>query len=198
MKYAIKKNFYPKIDFLKSESFRAMKYNLGALSKQVDINNIFHLSNSSKERTGSFYEFYINNNNAKKKPRAILFYLSDFSKETLDAILEFNFQSYNYHYYVSTLSGDFESQIRAFFDKNSIPELSFINYLKRSQLTDWQIQIPTYLNLNLECVVLNCFLALGANLPKTSSPTKIGKITSLAAEKFDLSFQHGIIIYKII
>jgi hypothetical protein len=183
MKFLIKENFNLKLDMLTATDVRKIKYDIGDLKKILSQKHEY------------YFELFTTNTIHQQKKNKLI-YLIDFSHDSLDHLLSIRFNSKNCFYYVADLNGPSKAAILDHLQENGIQELDFITYFKKSSLVDWKIEIKSNPQLNLECVVLNIFLSLGAQLVSKFPSTMVIQ-DNLSLEKvLALSFQHGIKLYK--
>jgi hypothetical protein len=193
MKTCIKQQYCLNEAILHNNDFLKVKYDLVDLKLILDQTQIVHISNNTAAIKSIFFNFY-QVEKIKHKIKYNLFYYAGSISDFNSTELEVNKKIESFWYTPFEIQPNQEND--HFFLQNNISKLNFINLFKMSHLTHWHIYIINSKEVKPNCSVLNSFLALGAKITFLDfyNPTSHCDFTLI--ETHELSFQHGINLYK--
>lgn len=176
---------------LNETRIRKIVYDTGELKKILIKNKMQHLSTLIPAKKSILYNY--TSNKQKKNTQNTLLFLPDCSFETWEQIKKLNISQKENYYFIDHFEGLYEKDITEFLRKKSATSFNFIKFFRKSNFDDWNLIILYNDNFNLENIVINTLMSLGANV----RPFKKIKNEMIFIKSISLSFQHNIDLYQL-
>lgn len=160
-------------DFPSETNLTGITYDTGDLEKEL----------RSLMSPNVHYSFY--SKAPKFKVEHELIYLPDFSELSLAHLNNISLGKRTFYFSPTT-----EAKVPASLTK--LQRIDFVRLIKKSSLNNWKIHLPRPDSVDKNCLVLNTFLALGAQLANNPDLSSLEIIKDVP-----LSLQHGICFFKI-